>query len=88
MWDYDNININSVYVSWRKAIRKLFNISNLTHCNLLPYICNDLPPCMQLLRRVISFVIGLSSSHNDISSIFAISLWCAVVVHQLAILYH
>lgn len=67
--DYDDTYINRVYVAWRKAIRKLFNISNITHCNLLPYICNDSPPCVQLSRRVISFVKGLSSSHNVLSSI-------------------
>ena len=28
--------INKFYVSWRKAIRKLFDLPYITHCDLLP----------------------------------------------------
>ncbi len=69
LWDYDNQFIDKFYIAWRKAIRKLFDLPNMTHCNLLPYICDDVAPNMQLYRRVISFVKGLSISRNVLSSI-------------------
>ena len=27
LWDFDSVNINQFYVTWRKAIRRLFNLS-------------------------------------------------------------
>ena len=69
LWDYDNKNINTFNVAWRKAIRRLLNLPNTTHCNLLPYICDDIPPNIQLYRRVISFVNGLSKSKNVVTSL-------------------
>ncbi len=68
LWNYNNSNVNTFYVSWRKAIRKLFNLPYRTHCNLLPYIIDDLPPNIQLYHRVISFVNGLSKSNNELTS--------------------
>ena len=38
IWDYDNTHIQSFFVAWRKAIRKILNLPNRTHCNLLAYI--------------------------------------------------
>lgn len=37
------------YVLWQKTMHKLFNLANRTHCNLLPYICDNVPPDIQLL---------------------------------------
>ena len=54
LWDHGNKEINKFYVSWRKAIRKLFDLPYRTHCDLLPYICDDCPPNEQLYFRVIS----------------------------------
>ena len=39
-----NKEIKKLYTSWRKAIRKLFDLPYITHCDLLPYICDDCPP--------------------------------------------
>ena len=69
LWDYDNKNINMFNVAWRKAIRRLLSLPNTTHCNLLPYICDDIPPNIQLYQRVISFVNGLSKSRNVVTSL-------------------
>ena len=41
----------------------------MSYCNLLSYICEDLPPNVQLYKRVISVVNGLSKSTNLITSL-------------------
>ena len=69
LWDYDNKNINMFNVTWRKAIRRLLSLPNTTHCNLLPYICDDIPPNIQLYQRVIAFLNGLSKSRNIVTSL-------------------
>ena len=41
--DYEDKRIEKYYVAWRKAMRKIWKLPNLTHCNLLPVITNCLP---------------------------------------------
>ena len=43
LWDYEDKRIEKYYVACRKAMRKVWKLSNLTHCNLLPVITNYLP---------------------------------------------
>ena len=69
LWDYGDRNTDRFYVNWRKAVRKLFNLPNRTHSALLPYICDDVNPFIQLLRRVISFNKGLSNTENELSAL-------------------
>ena len=57
------------YVNWRKAVRKLFNLPYRTRNELLPYICDDVNPSIQVLRRVISFIKGLSNTQNELSAL-------------------
>ena len=54
LWDYDNRIIDTFNATWRNVICRLFNLPTL--CNLLPYICDDMPPNIQIYKRVISFV--------------------------------
>ena len=46
----------SQIVTWRKSIWRLINQPSGTHCNFLSYICDDIPPNIQLYKCVISFV--------------------------------
>ena len=52
------------YVTWRKAIRKVFGLPNRTHCDLLPVIAECSHIETQLLCRLVKFVNGAISSHN------------------------
>ncbi len=89
LWDYNNKYVDSFYVAWRKGVRRLFNLPYNTHCNLLPYICNDLPPTFQLYRRVISFLKGLSVSHNLLSSMcYKLAMYgsCSAVSNSILVI--
>ena len=57
------------FVCWRKAIRKLLNLPYRTHNELLPYMCDEVKPLIQLLRRVISFIKGVSNVKNELSAL-------------------
>ena len=70
LWDYGNTYIDRFLVCWRKAIRKLLNLPYRTHNELLPYICDDVKPLIQLLRRVISFKNkGVSNAKNELTEL-------------------
>jgi len=67
--DYDNKIVYTFNVTGRKAIRRLLNLPTTTHCNLLSYNCDDIPPNFQLYKRIISFINWLSKSINVITSL-------------------
>ena len=39
VWDFDSVIINQFYVTWRNALRRLFNLSNRTHSRYIHLIC-------------------------------------------------
>jgi hypothetical protein len=43
------------------------NLPYMTHCDLLPYICDDYPPSVQLYFRIISFCPSLVNKSNQVS---------------------
>ena len=56
LWDYEDTRIERYYVAWRKAMRKVWKLPNLTHCNLLPVITNCLPLNIILEKRLLKFI--------------------------------
>ena len=64
LWDFDSVNINQFYVTWRKAIRRLFNLSNRTHSRYIHLICNDVPVKVQLYKRFNKFMYTLLNNGN------------------------
>jgi hypothetical protein len=69
LWDVTSKNISRFYVSWRKSIRKLFDLPYRTHCNLLPAIAECLPIECQILCRISKFVCSSLSSQNHYLSL-------------------
>ena len=76
---YRNIMIKKLlelyYVAWRKSLRRVWHISNVTHNNLLPYIHNCHPIEVILEKRCIKFVWSLFNSNYALySDILRLSL--------------
>ena len=61
--------LKKMFVSWRKAIRRLFNLPYTTHRCLLPLLCHDQPVEQQIHKRSIYFIHSLSQSNNPIISL-------------------
>ena len=62
--DYEGKSIELFYTAWRKAIRKLLNISRRTHSNMLHSLVLDLPVDTQLHRRFLKFVYTCSQENS------------------------
>ena len=56
LWDLSHTSIERFYVSWRKALRRLFRLPLRTHGYLLPGICGDQSIDRQLIARLIRFL--------------------------------
>ena len=64
LWKYyDKKLLKLFYVAWRKSLRRVWNISNVTHNNLLPYIHNCHPIEVILEKRCIQFVYSTVIMH-------------------------
>ena len=66
LWDLSDKVMSDVYVTWRKCIRKLYNLPLRTHCDLLPLICRDIPVQLQLYKRFCKFIHVALNSQNCI----------------------
>ena len=55
LWDVSHRYTNNFFVSWRKAIRRMFKLPYRTHSCLLHFIINDLPVDGQIHLRIIKF---------------------------------
>ena len=64
LWKYHDKNLlEAFYIAWRKLLRRVWKISNVTHNNLLPFINNCHPIDVILERRYIKFVWSLYNSN-------------------------
>ena len=64
LWDYDDKRIETYYVAWRKPMRKIWELPNLSHCNLLPVITNCLPLNIILEKRFPKLICSIINSEN------------------------
>ena len=61
---YNNRIMNSLYVAWRMAVRRVWRIPWTSHSILLPHITGTMPPDLTFAKRSISFINFLLNSNN------------------------
>ena len=65
LWDVSHRYTNNFFVSWRKAIRRMFKLPSRTHSCLLHLIINDLPVDL----RIIKFFNCMYKNKNNLMSL-------------------
>ncbi len=71
LWSLRSHDINRIHVTWRKIIRRLWNVPYRTHCSLLPVLVDDHPIDTQLLIRFSKFILKAAHSDNQLISMSA-----------------
>ena len=66
LWNFDSSITEKVYIAWRKCCRRLLQVSNRTHSNLINLLCADVDIGVQLHRRQLKFLQNCQSSPNSI----------------------
>ena len=66
MWDLSSAETSKFYVTWRKCVRQLLNLSPLAHGAYLHKIVNDLSIENQLMKRFLKFFNSIVSSDNPV----------------------
>ena len=61
---YSQDRVNDMFVAWRKIVRRLWKLPNMTHCNLLSTIYSSLPIEIALEKRGAKFIHSSLNSNN------------------------
>ena len=64
--DLSSKNINKLYVTWRKCIRKFLDIPSQTHSRYVSFIFDDVPIEAQLHKRSVKFLSNIMTSENHV----------------------
>ena len=48
--------LDEFYTTWRKGIRKRFNLPRCTHCNMAPLLVECFPIQIQIMNRMVCFM--------------------------------
>jgi len=62
LWELDHLSIDSVCCTWRKGLRRVWDVPYRTHCNILPVLCNELPLYDEICKRTANFINSCLSS--------------------------
>jgi len=65
LWLLTNYNIDALFVAWRNALRRIWNLPSFTHSRLLPLICDCLPLFDEICRRSLN-VIHTCALHDSL----------------------
>ena len=64
--DLTNQNVENICIQWRKKLRQVLSVSNMTHCDLLPLIADNMPLKVKLDCKYIGFFKSIANSDNDL----------------------
>ena len=79
LWNYSKDRVNDMFVAWRKVVRRLWKVPNMTHCNLLSTINSSLPIEIALEKRCAKFIHSCLNGNNLIIKTTSIS---AITTHR------
>ena len=64
LWDLNTPQIESLCTTWRKGLRRAWNLPANTHCALLSVLSNSLPVTDELAKRTVRFIQRCLSSDS------------------------
>jgi exonuclease III len=70
-WDLESSYIDSLFVAWNKASRRVWRLPTRCHTNLLPYIMGQLYITDQLISRFTKLYHTMRDNGNKLTSYFA-----------------
>ena len=91
LWPLHDRGFNDVCVTWNKGVRRMLNVSNMTHTALLGEIINTCRISIQLVKRFCKFVDLMLTSCNAIVRHFvrgAINSAQSLIGRNIAVIRH
>ena len=66
LWDLTSQSFVDMCTQWRKKLRRVLSVPNMTHCDLLPLVANNMPLDVKLDCKYIGFYKSIATSENVI----------------------
>ena len=66
LWSLDSKKLMDIGVAWRKALKVIWRLPNMTHRNILACISDSLPLELQIEKRFINFFTNVVNHDTDI----------------------
>ena len=66
IWDLTNQKVDDICTQWRKKHRRVLSVPNMTHCDLLPLIADNMPMELILDCKYIGFYKSIANSDNEL----------------------
>ena len=66
LWDLTSQSFVDMCTQWRKKLRRVLSVPNMTHCDLLPLVANNMPLDVKLDCKYIGFYKSIATSENII----------------------
>ena len=65
LWRLEGNTIKQFFTTWRKCVRKVWEVPRMTHCRILNHLCQG--PCIeaQILCRYLAFCCNAINSENQ-----------------------
>ena len=73
LWNYSDTSNESFYVAWRRVLRRMWNLPNRTHNNLLPYMFDTKPIEIVLESRCLKYIYKCINSSNSTVRLISLS---------------
>ena len=64
LWDFESPKVCYFFTAWRKAVRRIYELSPRTHSYLIPNICCDKNIDVQIHQRFLRFICNSLNSDN------------------------
>ena len=71
IWDLSNSAIESINTSWRKGIRRVWQVPHTTHSALIPGLCDTIPLVDLFYKRMLNFVYRCLRSDSTLVNFIA-----------------
>jgi len=86
LWLLSSPDINGLHVTWRKCVRKIWNVSPRAHCRLLRHLVESNGVQYDLMSRFLSFYDSISKSNNECTRFCSLSSRSAVAENRRILL--
>ena len=88
IWTLSDTKLDEISVKWRKALRRVWDIPQTTHCNLLPLISECLNIFDEICRRSYNFVVNCYNSKysliRNVATHSLCNIGCSVIGNNYA----
>ena len=78
LWPLEGAMIQSLCMDWRKALRCVWSVNNITHCDIITFLSNQFPLILRLKKRFI-FISNCLVSQNNIVKIISQVVICILM---------